>query len=444
MCPADLHSYVGFHQEVEVSVMNRGNNGHGLAAARSVSTAAFRIVSPNGKRVTDASRQTRIVCTLGPSCRDSGTLRQMIEAGMDVARFNFSHGDHEFHRLAAAAVREAARLAGRPVALMQDLQGPKLRIGTLLYGSVDLVEGRQVTITSVISVGDETTISVPHPELVAALQPGDRVLLADGEIELRVCALDGKAAKCTVTRGGLLGERKGIALPGRSFDIPVLTEKDLDDLSFGRSLGFDFVALSFVRCAEDLRIGRKALERLGLEVPLVAKLESQEALTNLDGIMASADAVMVARGDLGVELPIGEVPAAQKDIIHRANLAGVPVITATEMLQSMVTSNRPTRAETSDVANAVWDGTDAVMLSGETSAGDHPVEAVRAMAAICRAAEAHPDCRRGHMVWSEPGSMRGQRVAIDRGVVSPLSNGRAASGRVGSHRQRLRVWSSSN
>jgi pyruvate kinase len=381
-------------------MIKNGSNGHSVVRIP-LPAAAGR----QSSIATNAFRRTRIVCTLGPSCYEPGILGQMVEAGMDVARFNFSHGDYEFHSLAAAAVRAAAAQAGRPVALMQDLQGPKLRIGALAYGSVDLVEGRQVDLTSVTRVGDATTIPVPHPELIAALRPGDRVLLADGELELCVVSAVADSAICTVARGGLLGERKGIAVPGRAFDIPVLTEKDLEDLWFGRGIGFDFVALSFVRSAEDVRIGRRALERIGWDVPIVAKLETQEALDNLDGILASADAVMVARGDLGVELPIGEVPAAQKDIIHRANLAGVPVITATEMLQSMVTGNRPTRAEAGDVATAVWDGTDAVMLSAETSAGDHPLEAVRAMAAICRAAEANSAWRREHTVWSEAGSV---------------------------------------
>lgn len=335
-------------------------------------------------------RRTRIVCTLGPSSCRVETLHGMVVAGMDMARFNFSHGTHDFHRLAAVAVREAARQAGRPVALIQDLQGPKLRIGALAYGSVDLVEGRPVQLTSNPCIGDEETIPVPHPALVAALRPGDRVLLADGEIELCVRLAGEGCAICTVIRGGLLGERKGIAVPGRSFDLPTLTNKDMDDLRFGRTIGFDFVALSFVRSAQDVEAGKSALRRLGREVPIIAKLETVEALTNLDEILSCSDAVMVARGDLGVQLPIGQVPAAQKEIIHRANLRGVPVITATEMLQSMVTCNRPTRAEASDVANAVWDGTDAVMLSAETSAGDHPVEAVRAMTDICRSAEDSP------------------------------------------------------
>jgi pyruvate kinase len=395
--------------------VKNGSNGHSVVQIPELEPAGSHTnLWTNGHRPVAALRRTRIVCTLGPSCQETGILRQMVEAGMDVARFNFSHGDHEFHRQAAAAVREAADKAGRPVALMQDLQGPKLRIGALLYGSVDLTEGRQVELTSAARVGDETTISVPHPELVRALRPGDRILLADGELELSVRSACGDSALCTVTRGGLLGERQGIAVPGRSVGIPVLTEKDLEDLRFGRTLGFDFVALSFVRCADDVQSGQKALEQLRWNVPIVAKLETQEALCNLDGILACADVVMVARGDLGVQLPLGEVPAAQKCIIHRANLAGVPVITATEMLQSMVTGNRPTRAEASDVANAIWDGTDAVMLSGETSSGDHPLEAVRAMADICRAAEGHAGCRRERTVWSEPGS-----------VASAVANGAA-------------------
>jgi pyruvate kinase len=386
--------------------MKNRSNGHAAVQIPELEPAeSYTPMWTNGHLPVAALRRTRIVCTLGPSCQETGILRQMVEAGMDLARFNFSHGDHEFHSQAAAAVRKAAKQAGRTVALMQDLQGPKLRIGALPYGSVDLMEGRQVELTGDGRVGDETRIPVPHPELLRALKPHDRVLLADGELELCVRAADGGSALCTVTRGGLLGERKGIAVPGRSFGIPLLTDKDLKDLSFGRTIGFDFVALSFVRCAKDVRAGRDALERLGWDVPIVAKLETEEALSNLDEILACADAVMVARGDLGNQLPIGEVPAAQKDIIHRANLAGVPVITATEMLQSMVTGNRPTRAEASDVATAVWDGTDAVMLSAETASGDHPMEAVRALAKICQAAEGHATCQRERTVWSEPGSV---------------------------------------
>jgi pyruvate kinase len=401
---------------VEVEVMTNNGNGHGAVLMPELELELSAGITPERVQrepALAALRRTRIVCTLGPSCRQADTLLEMVEAGMDVARFNFSHGDHDFHRHAAAAVRQAAERAGRPVALMQDLQGPKLRIGALLYQSVDLVEGRQVELTSAACVGDETTIPVPHAELVRAMRPDDRVLLADGELELRVRVADGHRAVCTVTRGGLLGERKGISVPGRCPDIPVLTAKDIEDLCFGRTLGFDFVALSFVRSAEDVRLGRLALTRLGWDVPIVAKLENQEALDNLDGILAIADAVMVARGDLGVELPIGQVPAAQKAIIHRANLAGVPVITATEMLQSMITGNRPTRAEASDVANAIWDGTDAVMLSGETSAGDHPVGAVRAMAEICQAAEGEPAYRRKRTERAEQGSMTS---AVARGA----------------------------
>lgn len=346
-------------------------------------------------------RRTRIVCTLGPSSTEPPVLRRLIAAGMDVARLNFSHGEEATHRRAVRLVRQAARAADRQIALLQDLQGPKIRTGRLAEPLVRLVRGREVTLTAGDVVGDERTIPVSHPEICAAATRGDRVLLADGQIELKVRASDGAEARCTVIRGGLLGERKGVAIPGRTLPMPALTEKDKKDLALGCELQFDYVAISFVRSAADVQACRDELARLNWRVPVVAKLEKLEAIRNLRDILEVADVVMVARGDLGVELPLGEVPAVQKDIIHRANRAGVPVITATEMLESMVTSNRPTRAEASDVANAIWDGTDAVMLSQETSTGAHPVDAVKAMARICLSAESHPAYLRERPIWKE-------------------------------------------
>jgi pyruvate kinase len=253
------------------------------------------------------------------------------------------------------------------------------------------------------SAADE--IEVSHPELVDALRVGDRVLIDDGRIELVVRATAPGRAECSVVRGGLLGERKGVSVPGRPLPLPALTEKDLEDLKFAVELEVDYLALSFVRHPEDLLVCQKHLSVLGCRAPVIAKLEKLEAIRNLDGILEVAGAVMVARGDLGVELKLGELPAVQKEVIDRANRAGVPVITATEMLESMVTSNRPTRAETSDVANAIWDGTDAVMLSQETSVGAHPVEALRAMARICRSTQQHPSFGRERQIWREPGEV---------------------------------------
>ncbi|TMC53788.1 MAG: pyruvate kinase [Chloroflexi bacterium] len=376
-------------------------------------------------------RRTRIVCTIGPSSSSPNVLRAMVQAGMDVARLNFSHGDAETHRQAAAAVREAAEAAGRPVALLGDLQGPKIRTGGLDSAAFKrLVKGRTVAIVAAnasvpirpgrvaagspspasgegkpTSTASGDQIEVSHPELVQALRPGDRVLLDDGRIELAVRSVSDGRAEASVMRGGLLGERKGVSVPGRPLPLPALTEKDLQDLRLAMELDVDYLALSFVRRAEDVLICQQHITGHNKTVPVIAKLEKLEAIRNLDAILEVADAVMVARGDLGVELKLGDLPAVQKDVIDRANRAGVPVITATEMLESMVTSNRPTRAEASDVANAIWDGTDAVMLSQETSVGAHPVEAVRAMARICLAAQKHPTYERARQIWREPGQI---------------------------------------
>ena len=363
-------------------------------------------------------RRTRIVCTIGPASASPAILRTMIQAGMDVARMNFSHGDHATHRQVAADVREAAEAAGRPIALLGDLQGPKIRTGPLEAAFQRLVRGRTVILTgesrtrrsqdahSIQGAAQaDNHIEISHPELVEALQRGDHVLLDDGRIELVVRSIDGGQAECSVIRGGLLGERKGVSVPGRPLPMPALTEKDLEDLKLAVELQVDYVALSFVRRPDDILLCQKHLRELACKTPVIAKLEKLEAIRNLSKILEVADAVMVARGDLGVELKLGDLPAVQKDVIDRANRAGVPVITATEMLESMVTSNRPTRAEASDVANAIWDGTDAVMLSQETSVGAHPVEAVRAMARICLSAQRHPTFERARQPWREPGQV---------------------------------------
>lgn len=366
-------------------------------------------------------RRTRIVCTIGPSSSSPAALRAMIQAGMDVARLNFSHGDHATHREVAANVREAAEATGRYVALMGDLQGPKIRTGSLPSSFQRLARGRRVVMTSATTeqgvAGGEEEIHVSHRELVEALRPGDRVLLDDGRIELVVRSHSDGRAEATVVRGGLLGERKGISVPGRPLQMPALTEKDIEDLKLAVELGVDYLALSFVRRPEDVLACQQHLGAFNCKVPVIAKLEKLEAIRQLGEILEVTDAVMVARGDLGVELKLGEVPAVQKDIIDRSNRAGVPVITATEMLESMVTSNRPTRAEVSDVANAIWDGTDAVMLSQETSVGAHPVEAVRAMARICVSAQRHPAFERARQIWREPGQV-GSAIAHAAGATA--------------------------
>jgi pyruvate kinase len=349
-------------------------------------------------------RRTRIVCTIGPSSASPHVLRSMIQAGMDVARLNFSHGDPDTHREMAANVREAADAIGRPVALLGDLQGPKIRTGPVEGTFLRLARGRSVAL---VAHHTETPddIEVSHLELVQALRKGDRVLLDDGRIELSVRSVDDGRAQASVVRGGLLGARKGISVPGRAVPLPAMTAKDIEDLKLAAELEVDYVALSFVRRPEDVVICQQHLTGLNRSIPVIAKLEKLEAIRNLAAILEVADAVMVARGDLGVELKLGEVPAVQKQVIDHANRAGVPVITATEMLESMVTSNRPTRAEASDVANAIWDGTDAVMLSQETSIGAHPVDAVRAMARICVAAQKHPAYERARQIWREPGQV---------------------------------------
>ena len=362
-------------------------------------------------------RRTRIICTLGPASSSRAVVRALIAAGMDIARINFSHGIADEHREMVATVRAVAAQMGRHIALLQDLQGPKIRTGRLAHAPVRLRRGEPVTLTARPVVGDQTLIPVSHPAFLRSLIPEEKVLLADGEIELRVRSVKGADAVCTVVRGGLLGERKGITAPNCPIRLPALTAKDLDDLRLGAELRFDYLALSFVRSAADLVTCRRALRRVGWEVPLIAKLERPQALLHLDEILTHAGGVMVARGDLGVELSLAEVPAAQKDIIEHANLRGVPVITATEMLESMVSSNRPTRAEASDVANAIWDGTDAVMLSQETSVGAHPVESVRAMAAICRAAESHPTYQRARPLGTVRGSV-GSAIAHSAATVA--------------------------
>ena len=332
-------------------------------------------------------RRAKLVATLGPAT--DGLELELVRAGLDVARLNFSHGKTDEHARRCAAVREAARVTGRPVAVMQDLQGPKIRVGALERGGpVQLVAGKEVVISTHDTVGTAERIGCTYQHLAHDVHAGDRILLDDGRIRLKVLSTNDGEVTARVEEGGPLGEHKGINLPGVAVSSPAITSKDRLDLAFGlQELGVDYVALSFVRTAEEVRAAQDLMRSLGRSAPLVVKLEKGEAIDNLEGILQVADAVMVARGDLGVELAPEQVPMLQKRIIQRANQRGIPVITATQMLESMITEETPTRAEASDVANAVWDGSDAVMLSAETATGRHPLTVLNMMNRIVRAAE---------------------------------------------------------
>lgn len=334
-------------------------------------------------------RKTKIVGTIGPASRSEERLEAIIRAGLNVARLNFSHGTQAEHAEVIARVRAISKRLGIAVAILQDLQGPKIRTGKLAGGQpVELSTGAQVTITSRSVPGTAELISTTYTALPTDVRRGDHILLADGLIELVVISTSLTDVVCRVVHGGALGEHKGINLPGVNVSAPSLTPKDVSDLAFGIAQGVDYVALSFVRTAQDMTAARQAIAQHGASIPLIAKLEKPEALHHLDEILAVSDGVMVARGDMGVELPLEQVPLAQKAIIRAANDRGVLVITATQMLESMITNPRPTRAEASDVANAIIDGTDAVMLSGEMAIGAFPVEAVQVMDRIACEVEA--------------------------------------------------------
>jgi pyruvate kinase len=334
-------------------------------------------------------RRAKIVCTLGPASQSQEMLEALLENGMDVARLNFSHGSHENHAENIAKLRAASLKVRKAVGILGDLQGPKIRTGRFVKGSTELKEGGTFHITTDETVpGTDDIVSTTYPFLAADVNPGDRILLDDGLLELKVLETDKKKLiKTQVIHGGALKNNKGINLPGVAVRADALTPKDREDLVFGLKAGVDFIALSFVRQPSDLDAARQAMAEVGRTVPIISKLEKPEAIARLDAILDKTDGVMVARGDLGVEIPPEEVPAVQKDIIRRSNLRGLPVIVATQMLNSMIDNPRPTRAEASDVANAVYDGADAVMLSGETASGKFPIESVQMMERIILAAE---------------------------------------------------------
>jgi pyruvate kinase len=329
--------------------------------------------------------RTKIVCTIGPASHEPALLEALIRAGMDVARLNMSHGDADFHRENIHRIRQIAEKVGKPVAILADLQGPKLRVGSMPEAGVPLLADEALTLTTEPAMGAPGRVPVQYEHLPEAVKPGDRILIDDGLLELKVTGVEGREIQTQVVTGGVLFSNKGMNLPRASLAIPAITEKDREDLKFALDQQVDWVALSFVRTAEEvleLKDLIRELSALGRSTPVIAKIEKPEAIDNIDAIIAASDGIMVARGDLGIEMSTETVPMVQKMIISKCNLVGKPVITATQMLDSMIRNPRPTRAEASDVANAILDGSDAIMLSGETAAGKYPVLAVETMARI--------------------------------------------------------------
>lgn len=344
--------------------------------------------------MADMKRKAKIICTIGPASQSEEVISQLAQAGMDAARLNFSHGTHDDHLRNITLIRRVSAGLRKPIAILQDLQGPKIRIGTFAHGPANLVTGGRFIISTRPRAGDEAGVSTSYSKLARDVHPGDFILIDDGLIKLHVLETDTEDVTCEVVNGGVLYDRKGINLPGVRISEPSLTAKDREDLHFGLENGVDYIALSFVRDPRDIIEIKEVIG--GKRVPVIAKLEKPEALEKLDAIIALADGIMVARGDLGVEISPAKVPALQKRIIEKCHQQGVPAITATQMLDSMMVHPTPTRAEASDVANAIFDGSDAVMLSGETAFGKYPVQAVEMMARIIEEAEKTPYFRLGH------------------------------------------------
>lgn len=341
--------------------------------------------------MSSISKRTKIVATIGPASNNKETITDLIEAGANVLRLNFSHGSHEDHLQVKEIIREVSKERDYHVGILQDLQGPKIRIGLMKDGGMEIIDGDQLVITTDEIEGDNKRVSTVYTEIVNDVKPGDTILIDDGNIELKTISVGKKEVTTEVIHGGMLKSRKGINLPDTAVSTPSLTPKDLEDLEFGLSLDLDWVALSFVRKADDIRQLKKIIAESGRETKVVAKIEKPEALRNIDEIIEETDAIMVARGDLGVEIPMHEVPLWQKKIVEKCNQAAKPVIIATQMMESMIENPRPTRAETNDIANAVMDGADALMLSAESAAGKFPVEAVQKMSETIMAVESEAD-----------------------------------------------------
>ncbi|MDJ0632233.1 MAG: pyruvate kinase [Xenococcaceae cyanobacterium MO_188.B29] len=332
--------------------------------------------------------RTKIVATIGPASGSRSTIVQMVQRGMNVARLNFSHGSYQDHATMVALLRSVSAELDTPITILQDLQGPKIRVGQLPEVGIELQVGKKLTLVPQSEANeDPDTVSIDYPYLAEEAQLGEQILLDDGLLELEIVAIDGLAVVCEVVEGGILKSRKGVNLPNLNLRLPSMTEKDRKDLEFGISQGIDWVSLSFVRQAEDIRFLKQFLSERDADIPVMAKIEKPQAIANLDEIIAECDGLMVARGDLGVEIRPEKVPLLQKEIIRKCNLKNIPVITATQMLDSMINNSRPTRAEASDVANAIIDGTDAVMLSGESAVGKYPLKAVEMLAKIASSIE---------------------------------------------------------
>ena len=337
-------------------------------------------------------KKTKIICTMGPNTNDRNLMKALAENGMDIARFNFSHGDYEEQKSRLDMLKSIRDELDLPIAALLDTKGPEIRTGKLKDGKkVTLKEGDLYTLTTEEIVGDETRGYINYAGLAEDVKPGDRILIDDGLIELHVREVNGTDIVCRIENGGELGEKKGVNVPGVRVKLPALTDKDKEDIRFGVDAGFDFVAASFVRNADAIREIREILDEKGSAMQIIAKIENEEGIENIDSIIEASDGIMVARGDMGVEIPAEKVPHIQKMIIRKCNLACKVVITATQMLDSMIRNPRPTRAEVSDVANAVYEGTDAVMLSGETAMGSYPIEAVRMMSQIAEESEKYLD-----------------------------------------------------
>ena len=332
-------------------------------------------------------RKTKIVCTLGPATDRDGVLRELLLAGMNVARFNFSHGSHEEHKRRLDTLKALRKELDLPVAAMLDTRGPEIRLKTFAKGSVQLRTGQEFTLTTEDIVGDESRCAITYGELPQDVKPGQTILLDDGLVRLTVLETTASTIRCRVENDGVMKDRKGVNVPNVRLSMPYMSQRDREDILFGIQQGFDYIAASFVRTAADVREIRRLLDEQNSNIQIIAKIENQEGVSNLADILAAADGVMVARGDMGVEIDFTEIPIIQKDMIAQCVAAGKPVITATQMLDSMIEHPRPTRAEITDVANAIYDGTSAIMLSGETAAGKYPVEAVRTMDAIAQRTE---------------------------------------------------------
>ena len=350
-------------------------------------------------------RKTKIVCTMGPSTDKPGILRQLMENGMNVARFNFSHGDYEEHKGRYDKVRALSKELDLPIACMLDTKGPEIRLGEFKNGVEKLTTGQKFTLTSRSVEGTNEICSVTYKELPHDVKPGGRIMLDDGLIELRIDEVGDTDIACTVCNDGIIKTKKGVNVPGVHLSMPYMSQRDKDDIIFGIEQGFDFIAASFVRTAQDVYEIRNLLNEYDSNIRIIAKIENREGVNNIDSILAAADAVMVARGDLGVEIDFTELPGIQKNIIERSFSFGKPIVTATQMLDSMIVNPRPTRAEISDVANAIYDGTSAIMLSGETAAGAYPVEALKTMSAIAERTEQEGFHLRGRQMDSNPGKI---------------------------------------